>query len=489
MSFVIAALDGVTDAAGSLAGIGSALGEATAAAATPTTGLEAAAADDVSIAVSQLFGTYGKQFQALSAQAAAFHDNFVSLLNGGAAAYLNTEVANATGAGAAASDLGSILGPILGPIFGGGGPMPSVPSGGGPTAPASNPWQALFSTTGANLQTISSAWSNDPFPVLRQVITNQNGYAQAIGDGLVNSLQNYPATLANVPANVQIAARDFSAYPSVLQTFADKQIGYGQLITTSLQNLSADLPKTFPKFSYDLGLAGQAVMTGDLHTAVQYVPRSVLDLFLSGINISNGMQVQIQGPAGDLLPLASLSAQMEQDLIDLFPQGTILTTMAQNAVNAVNTATSSIALSIIGPPIATVDGFASGLTAVGAALQTGDPLGAVGALADMPAYVLNGALNGSTVVELTIPLSESVDIAQIPPLPPITIGANTPVVVRLPFVGLLAPAQPITATIQQPGIGGPAPIDITVPGIQVAGTLPMLLNVIPEQVAAAIAPK
>ncbi len=153
MSFVIAALDGVTDAAGSLAGIGSALGEATAAAAAPTTGLEAAAADDVSIAVSQLFGTYGKQFQALSAQAAAFHDHFVSLLNGGAAAYLNTEVANATGASAAASDLGS----ILGPIFGGGGSMPSVPSGGGPTAPASNPWQALFTTTGANLQTISSA--------------------------------------------------------------------------------------------------------------------------------------------------------------------------------------------------------------------------------------------------------------------------------------------------------------------------------------------
>ena len=486
MSFVVASLGGVADAAGSLAGIGSALGEATAAAAAPTTGLEAAAADEVSIAVSQMFGAYGKQFQALSAQAAAFHDNFVSLLNGGAAAYLNTEIANATGARAAASDLGSILGPILGPIFGGVS-IPLVPSGGGPIAPAGNPWQTLFSTTGANLQTISSAWSNDPFPVLRQVIANQNGYAQATGNALVTSFQNFPATLANVPANVQIAARDFSAYPNVLQNFFDKQVVYGQITSTALQNLGADLPKTLPKFFDDIAKANQAVMTGDYHTAVDYVPRSLVDLFLSGVNISNVSQIQIQGPAGDLLPLLSLPAQIEQDLVDLLPQGTILTTMAQNAVNAVNTATSSIALSIIGPPIATLDGFASGLTAVGAALQTGDPLGAVGALADMPAYVLNGALNGSTVVELTIPLSESVDI-QIPPLPPITFGVNTPVVVRLPFVGLLAPAQPITATIQLPGLGSLAPIDITVPGVEATGLLPVLLNVIPEQVAAVISP-
>jgi hypothetical protein len=478
MSFVIAALDGVTDAAGSLAGIGSALGEATAAAAARTTSLEAAAADDVSIAISQMFGAYGEQFQALSAQAGAFHENFVSLLNGGAAAYLNTEVAEAN------NFIGGPLGAILG-----GGSVPSGPPGSETSAPASSPWQTLFTNTGANLQTISNAWTQNPFPALRQVNANQNGYAQAIGYGLVNSLQNYPTTLANVPANFQIAARDFSAYPSVLQNFLDKQVVYSQITTTALQNLGTDLPKTLPKFFDDLSKANQALMTGDYHTAVDYVPRSLVDLFLSGVNISNASQVQIQGPAGDLLPLLSLSAQMEQDLVDLLPQGTILTQMAQNAINAVNTVTNGIALSIIGPPIAGLDGLATGLTAFGAAVQTGDPLGAVGALVNMPAYVLDGALNGVTVVELTIPLSESFDIPQIPPLMPIHIAANTPLVVRLPFVGLLAPPQPITATIVQPGIGGPAPIDITVPGIQVAGALPMLLNVIPEQVAAAIAPK
>src|ERR1700757_3437712 len=95
VSFVVTAPEMMTAAAENLAGNASTLGEATAAAAGPTTGVAAAAADEVSIAISRLFGTYGQEFQAASAQAAAFHNEFVSLLNGGAAAYLSTEIANA----------------------------------------------------------------------------------------------------------------------------------------------------------------------------------------------------------------------------------------------------------------------------------------------------------------------------------------------------------------------------------------------------------
>jgi hypothetical protein len=86
VSFVVTEPEMVTAAAENLAGIRSSLGEATAAAAAPTTGVTAAAADEVSTAISQLFGTYGREFQTASAQAVAFHDEFVSLLNGGAAA-------------------------------------------------------------------------------------------------------------------------------------------------------------------------------------------------------------------------------------------------------------------------------------------------------------------------------------------------------------------------------------------------------------------
>ncbi|GAB7141748.1 hypothetical protein LRC484719_03330 [Mycobacterium riyadhense] len=58
MSFLLAEPDLVTAAAGNLAGIRSALSEAAAAASAPTTGLAAAAADEVSAAISRLFGAY-----------------------------------------------------------------------------------------------------------------------------------------------------------------------------------------------------------------------------------------------------------------------------------------------------------------------------------------------------------------------------------------------------------------------------------------------
>jgi hypothetical protein len=70
-----------------LAGIGAALGEATAAAAAPTTAIAAAGADDVSAAIVRVFGSYGHEFQAVGIQASAFHQDFVNLLKSGAGAY------------------------------------------------------------------------------------------------------------------------------------------------------------------------------------------------------------------------------------------------------------------------------------------------------------------------------------------------------------------------------------------------------------------
>lgn len=52
------------------------------------------AADEISVAITALLGQHGRQFQALTAQTAAYHDAFVSLLKGGAAQYLSAEFAN-----------------------------------------------------------------------------------------------------------------------------------------------------------------------------------------------------------------------------------------------------------------------------------------------------------------------------------------------------------------------------------------------------------
>jgi PE family len=96
MSFVIAAPEAVASAASSLASIGSAIGEANAVAVAPTTGVVAAAEDEVSAAIASMFSSHAQAYQTLSAQAAAFHTQFVQLMNGGAAQYAASEAANAS---------------------------------------------------------------------------------------------------------------------------------------------------------------------------------------------------------------------------------------------------------------------------------------------------------------------------------------------------------------------------------------------------------
>ena len=94
MSFVMAAPEMLASAAADVAGIGSSLSAANAAAAAPTTAVMAAAGDEVSAAITSVFSRHAQQFQALSAQAAAFHDRLVQTLNSGAGSYASTEAAN-----------------------------------------------------------------------------------------------------------------------------------------------------------------------------------------------------------------------------------------------------------------------------------------------------------------------------------------------------------------------------------------------------------
>ncbi len=95
MSFVHAAPEFVTVAASDLASIGSTLDAAHAAAVAPTTGVLAAGADEVSAAITTIFAAHAQAYQALSAQAATFHQQFVQLMNAGAGSYASTEAANA----------------------------------------------------------------------------------------------------------------------------------------------------------------------------------------------------------------------------------------------------------------------------------------------------------------------------------------------------------------------------------------------------------
>ena len=151
MSFVIAQPELVEAAAQNLAGIRSALSEASAAAAGPTIGLLPAAQDEVSGAIAALFDSFGQEYQAISAQAQAFHAQFVNLMNAGAAAYLGTEAANAEqtllGAGAGAAAATST------------------------TAGIAGPYESLVANTVANMQGIGRTWATVTAPAVFKAMT------------------------------------------------------------------------------------------------------------------------------------------------------------------------------------------------------------------------------------------------------------------------------------------------------------------------------
>jgi YVTN family beta-propeller protein len=96
MSFLIAIPQSLSGASDDLATIGAAITAANGAAAAPTTGLLAASADEVSVALAGLFGTHAQAYQILAARAEGFHHRLVSLLGGSANSYAAAEAASAS---------------------------------------------------------------------------------------------------------------------------------------------------------------------------------------------------------------------------------------------------------------------------------------------------------------------------------------------------------------------------------------------------------
>ena len=94
MSYVIAAPEMMTAAAGDLGNIGSTLTEEHTAAAALTVGLVPAAADEVSAGVAHLFSGYAEDFHGLAGRAAVFQEQFVGHLTAGAHSYASAEAVN-----------------------------------------------------------------------------------------------------------------------------------------------------------------------------------------------------------------------------------------------------------------------------------------------------------------------------------------------------------------------------------------------------------
>jgi hypothetical protein len=238
MSFVVAAPELVQAAAQDLASTRSTLDEAFASAAAPTTAVAAAAQDEVSTRVAALFGAFGafgafgQEYQALSARATAFHEQFVNTLNAGAGAYVSAEAANT----------GSIAGP----------------------------YQTLLANTATNLQALRSVISANPAPFLRQFLSNQTVYAQTIAAEIETVIQNFPTVLANLPANIQAAIQAFLAFDPLpyLQHFVNNQMAYAGIVSMSLQNAANHFVAGLQALPAAFESAFQALQAGNISGAV-----------------------------------------------------------------------------------------------------------------------------------------------------------------------------------------------------------------------------
>ncbi|OBJ54334.1 PE family protein [Mycobacterium sp. 1423905.2] len=109
MSFLFADTPFVAAAAGDLASIGTSISSASNSIASVTTAVIPAGLDEVSASIAALFGAHGQAYQALSQQAALFHEQFVQAMSAGAQAYASAEALNiqaiAGAPGAAALDV------------------------------------------------------------------------------------------------------------------------------------------------------------------------------------------------------------------------------------------------------------------------------------------------------------------------------------------------------------------------------------------------
>jgi PE family len=279
MSFVIAAPEIVQAAAENLAGVRATLSDAAAAAAGPTTAVVAAAEDQVSARVAALFGAFGQEYQALSAQTQAFHEQFVNLLNAGAGAYLGAEAANVEQTVASAVDS-----PVQAMLGHGG-----APGGGAIAGGVVGPYQSLIANTAANLQSIVRTWTNVSAPALLHAIgtqTNPQLILTALQSGNPLTVLTRSGQLAQNSANL-IQALILPASLSITSLNppnASLAVGLGLPQLLALDALGAPINAAIAASSSGAAVLN-AVRTGDplaAITAFVDAPANVANAFLNG---------------------------------------------------------------------------------------------------------------------------------------------------------------------------------------------------------------
>ena len=219
--------------------IGSAITQAEAAAAGPTTGLVAAAEDEVSAITAQVFGGYGQEYQALLHQAAAFHDQFVARLTAAGNTYRQTE-----------AEIASTLG-----MTGGAAASPAVAAATQARAPAVN---AILIMSGSGRSTPDSTFMSN---VASRYLTNFTGPLQAVStpEGL------YPlAGVKDLPLDIS-QARGVTALDNAINAAITPGAGGGSIAVFGVSQSAVIASLEMPKLLAEGFAPGQVsfVLTGD----------------------------------------------------------------------------------------------------------------------------------------------------------------------------------------------------------------------------------
>ena len=392
------------------------------------------------------------------------------LLNGGAAAYLSTEIANTEQ---------SLLDTVNSPA--------AVTA-----ATAGGPYLQLFANVAVNLAALDQVWASHPFPLLMQVIANQQVYGQEIASAVASAIQNFPANLANLPAAIEAGIQELLSFNAAyyLQQIIISQVGFAQTFATSLNHGITSLMAGLPGFETAPQVAYQTLLAGNPTGAVTDLAQAFSKLLVTGFDTSDmtiGVVINLPnvslvatanpvllGPLGDLFDVMHIPGQEAQFFTDPMPPS-ILRQVSQNFTNALNTLTiPSISANLVqrltapgelsvffgdplvltyatvAPAFTTLNAVAKSLTVFDQALATGNFPVALNTLIDAPAEAANGFLNGQLIVDtpLLVPtgLPTQININPLPPpFPPVWVALpqTISVTVHIPFDGILVQPHPL----------------------------------------------
>src|SRR3954471_23107410 len=115
MTSVVAQPALIASAAANVASINSSVSQAAYAAAGSTTGIAAAAEDEVSAVITEIFGAFGREGQELMARAGTFNEQLARLLSGTANAYAQAEAEAAGTLTSVGAPVQQLFSPLIGP--------------------------------------------------------------------------------------------------------------------------------------------------------------------------------------------------------------------------------------------------------------------------------------------------------------------------------------------------------------------------------------